>query len=354
MSADAEGQLAHAGSGRPVTLLRELALPAELDRVEGLYRETRIEAPPPGRFAWAYLANPAGVARVWGAEADGRLVGMAAVFPRRLRLAAGQDVVAWTTGDLSVDPVYRRQGIAQALREETRRAVNRGDAACLLTMPNEAASRVHDRVGFTHLGHMQRLVRPVSAPGPRWARALTRTIVDLALRPTGGTRLATHLLAASEDEAPTLAQVETLYDRMSHTLGTSLVRSAAYVEWRYLRNPRAAARLLLAFEGSRLRGYVAVVARNRSLYFRDWLADEPGVLQGLVAEATTLAAAEGRTWLSASALKGHRDLSVLQAAGFLARGAGTAVKVYAPATEAWAGVVLSPHAWYLTGGDPDI
>ena len=75
---------------------------------------------------------------------------------------------------------------------------------------------------------------------------------------------------------------------------------------------------------------------------------------GLVAEATLMATREGRAWLSASALESHRDLGVLRSAGFRARGEGTAVTVYARATEPWAASVLSPGGWYLTGGDPDL
>ena len=110
----------------------------------------------------------------------------------------------------------------------------------------------------------------------------------------------------------------------------------------------------MAYDGPGLRGYVAVVGRDRSLYLRDWLADDPDVLRGLVHAATSLAAAEGKLWLSASALESHRDLAVLRSAGFLARGQGTAVKVYTPPDAPWTSDVDSPGAWYLTGGDPDI
>src|SRR5690606_8027031 len=109
-----------------------------------------------------------------------------------------------------------------------------------------------------------------------------------------------------------------------------------YVEWRYLRNPRMATRLLVVRREGRVAGFGALVTRGRSLYLRDWLADDPDVLRGLVAEATLMAIREGRVWLSASALESHRDLGVLRSAGFRARGEGTAVTVYAPATEPWA------------------
>lgn len=333
--------------------VRELRLPDELERIMTLYGETR---PHPGsrkRFEWAYIENPAGQARVWGAEDGERLAAMAAVFPRRVRLACGRDIVGWTTGDLSVAPPYRRMGLASALREETRKAIDRGEAALLVALPNPAAARVHARAGFAPLGHMERMVRPVALPGMLATRRLSGALINCLLRPSQGLPLTTTLL---RHPAPIVAleAIEALYQRVSSVLGTSLVRSAEYLEWRYLRDPRADVQLMLAYDDDRLRGFLALTIRQRSMFVRDWLADDDGVLRGMIAAATRLCIDAGYCWLSMSALTGHRDVGVLRSAGFRHRGTGTAVTAYARPGAGWAHEVLTPTAWYLTGGDPDI
>lgn len=331
----------------------ELPLPESLERIAALHNANRAQPASLERFRWAYLENPDGQARVWGAEDEGTLVGVAAVFPRRLRLPTGDEALACTTGDLSVAPSHRRRGLASKLRARARAAVDAGESALLFAIPNPEAAGVHERAGFAHLGDMRRMVRVLAIPGPAFVRALTRWPVQRLVRGARGATLACTLVERATADA-SLSDVQRLYERIAPTLGISVVRSAPYLRWRFLDNPRSPARLLLGRQGSTLRAYAAIVDRARSFYVRDWLADDDDALRGLIAGAVALANAEGKAWLSVSALQDHPHLPILSSCAFRRRHDATAVKVYVPPAAPWRTAAGDARQWFLTGGDPDV
>src|SRR5688572_2425883 len=69
------------------------------------------------RFAWLYLQNPCGVARVWVAvDLDsGRTVGVAAAFPRTFHVA-GTERRVWVLGDFCFSNQSRSLGPALQLQ----------------------------------------------------------------------------------------------------------------------------------------------------------------------------------------------------------------------------------------------
>jgi len=333
--------------------IRPLELPAALDEVAAFHNANRSAPAPPRRFAWAYLENPDGMARGWGAYENDALVGIGMVFPRTIRLAGGRRVRAWTPGDLSVAATHRRRGIASRLRAATRDAVDAGEAALLFSIPNPQAAKVHDKVGLEQLGPMKRLVRPLAVPRPRVLRELTRRPVQWVIRGHAARPLPSRVLSrgAEVDELEALAG---LYEQAVPTTRASVVRSAAYLRWRFLDNERSPAQLLVARAGAQVVGYAALVDRGDSLYLRDWLVASSELLPALVASVVEQANRTRKAWLSLSALEGHPDLAVLAQCGFRTRADATDVKVYVPAAAPAYGPLRQAAGWWLTGGDPDI
>ena len=65
-----------------------------------------------GRFEWAYLKNPHGVAHVWLAKtAEGEVVGTSAAFPRQFRVR-GNPAMALVLSDFAIDSRFRSLGPA--------------------------------------------------------------------------------------------------------------------------------------------------------------------------------------------------------------------------------------------------
>ena len=332
--------------------IRELTLPDDLDRIAALHNANRQSPASRRRFEWAYLENPDGVARGWGAEDDGTLVGVAVVFPRQVRLPDGTRVRAWTPGDLSVSQTHRRRGIASRLRGATRAAVDAGDSALLFAIPNAQAAGVHEKAGYSPLGRLERFVRLLSLPGPSIVRRLTRRPVHWMFPGCPGGSPESRWVTAPDD--PALAQSSQLYDEVAAGLGASVVRSADYLRWRFLANPRTPARLLVTATAGRLQAWGAVVDRGDSMYLRDWLARDDEALRGLLTALTDHADAAGKVWLSAAALEAHPQATVLTRCGYRKRAEATAVKLYVPTSAPWREDVMRADQWWLTGGDPDV
>ena len=333
--------------------IRELTLPHDLDRIATLHNANRPAPASRRRFEWSYLENPAGMARVWAAEDEGVLVGVAAVFPRLVRLPDGTRVQAWTTGDLSVSPSHRRQGIASRLRGATRAAVDAGDSALLFAIPNAQAAGVHEKAGYWPLGSLERFVRLLALPGPALVRAASRWPVQWLWRGCDAAPLRTEVFTA-DAEMPALEEVSALYERAAPALGASVVRSAPYLRWRFLDNPRTPAHLLVVRSRGRVCGYAAVVDRGTSLYLRDWIVEDRETVPALLQAVAGLANQRRMAWISASALQDHPHVSTLLRCGFRRRPDATAVKLYVPASSPWRDAVQAAPQWYLTGGDPDV
>ncbi len=333
-------------------VISELRLPADLDRIRTLHNANRPAPAPRRRFEWAYLENPDGIARAWGAEEDGTLVGVAVVFPRRVRLPDGTRVRAWTTGDLSVSSSHRRQGIASRLRGATRAAVDAGDCALLFAIPNPQAAGVHEKAGYWQLGRLERFVRLLSLPGPPLVRRAMRRVVQWWLPGCAAAPVDASWIERGDD--PRLASLGALYESVSGGLRASVVRSEAYLRWRFLENPRTPARLLVTTRGGSTHAWGAVVDRGDSLYLRDWLARDDEAMRSLLTCLAGAADAEGKAWISAAVLEGHPHTAVLSGCGYRRRPEATDVKLYVPASTDWRAGVTHPQQWWLTAGDPDV
>src|SRR5258708_2691178 len=68
-------------------------------------------------FTWLYLRNPEGRALAWVAtdSETGKIIGMAAAFPRRVHYD-GRDVRSYVLGDFCIDSSQRSLGLAVTLQ----------------------------------------------------------------------------------------------------------------------------------------------------------------------------------------------------------------------------------------------
>ncbi len=197
---------------------REAALDL-LERVWG-------ERPNQRELAWWFDEHPAGPGLLTMERNGERAVGLASLSFLRCRAAGREQIVAMPL-QVATDPAERGKGIFGRLeRANEEEAAARG---CELgvTFPNDASRPIFlERLGWRELWRGRIWVRPPAVPSRR-----------------------------GELRIESLTRVPTEVERLGATANGQLV-DAAFLEWRYLRSPRAY-RILGAFRGDTLAGLLA-------------------------------------------------------------------------------------------------
>ncbi len=334
--------------------IREADVERDVELMAATLNANRKHTASLDRFRWLYHENPDGRARAWLAVDDrtGGIAGFTAVFPRRVRLRSGQQVLAWNCGDFSIHTRYRTGGVAIKLRRAARDAVDAGVTPFLYAHPNERMLPVHLKVGHSALGRMVRYARPLRL---NTGIAVLDTLSSAALR-LAGRDLTVRSAADCELIGPGELgeEFDALYDRVSPRLGTALVRDARYLDWRFRRTPVDSCELLALPASGRLRAYLAFVVRGDVVHVKDWLAEDSSALDAVWAACTHLARTRGAQSVSVIALETNGDLPRLRQFGFRERPDWSTAVTYAP--EGWPArdAVANAAAWYMTVGDRDI
>ena len=133
------------------------------------------------RYAKYYERNPLGppsffLARETESQA---YVGMAAVFPTRLRVF-GELVPGAISGDFAVDDGHRGFGPSVALQRAVVSALGENGLRCAYGYPNEHSEPIVKRVGYVDLGRLTRFVKVLRS----------RVVVERYIRSPGLARLA--------------------------------------------------------------------------------------------------------------------------------------------------------------------
>lgn len=143
---------------------------ADKDEIIELTQRVLPDSPGEARYDKYYERNPFGPPSIMLAREreSGRLVGMATLFPARLRVA-GESVAAAISADFAIDPDHRGFGPALALQRASLATVAEGGLMCAYGCPNPFSEPVVGRVGFKEVGQLTRFVKVLR----------TRLLVDL-------------------------------------------------------------------------------------------------------------------------------------------------------------------------------
>jgi len=310
------------------------------------------------RYDWLYRRNPFGKARAWVAwnEADGQMVGVAAAFPRPL-VVDGRPVAGWNLGDFAVDPRHRALGPAIRLQRALLDDVTRGGALAY-DHPSASMLAVYRWMKVEPAGHVVRYAKPLLLDGRLAGGVLGRLVSTPA---TALVRLADALgrprtTASAEAMGGRFgAAAEDLARRVGASCRVAALRSAAYLNWRYLDTPRGAHEVMAVIgSNDACEGFSVVRREGRHAVLRDLVAepDSPAVHALLRGVATELRRAGVQT-LSAPALETSPLVPVLRRWGFHPREA-TPFVVVTGSENPLRDVVGSGRHWLLTDGDRDV
>jgi hypothetical protein len=311
------------------------------------------------RFDWLYGGNPNGQAAAWIAldERRGETVGVASAFPRRATLA-GEAEHCWVLGDFCIHEQYRALGPALQLTRACLAAVDRGSVAFCLDFPSQSMMAIYRRLGIQAFGQMTRYVKvlswkrrleaAVSGRGTQALVGLLGTVVDRwpARRRgpvSGGTvTLEDRDCGAEFDELDRVNR-----DRASFYLD----RSAAYLNWRYRRNPLGRHEILVARQDGQLQGYAILAPPGLHATIADLVAASDTTAALLLEEAARLLAARSVVTLSMPVSSSHPAIPLLLRSGFRPRESSPVIRYYRRGFEPKG--TLSRDVWPILHGDRD-
>ena len=236
------------------------------------------------------------------------------------------------------------------LRRAARDAVDRGERPFLYAHPNDRMLPVHLRVGHFPLAQMIRFAKPLRLSNGGVVGALSGAVLRLA-----GLDWVTRVRDEVESvDGPLGTEFDELYDRAAPRLGTSLVRDATYLQWRFQGGPATQSEVLASRRGGRLSGYVAWSAQGNTAKIKDWVAIDPEAWNALF--VTLIGRARARRLQSASvtALETNPDLTRFKRIGFKRRPETSTAVSYAPEGRSYRPDVIQADAWFMTVGDRDI
>lgn len=333
------------------------------------------------RHRWLYRGNPHGAARTFVARhrESGRLVGCTSLFPRRV--AVGDDeVLAALGGDAYVAPEWRRRGLARRLHEASLAELG-GAIAFMFGPPAEANLRVLKRVGAREARTLRHLSCPLrgdfvrrwlaeraAAPEERAAplgRLAALVPLDLAAGAFEALRRAAALRFGVQRRRPLLRlaqadeRIDDLWRRARPRDAVAPLRDRAYLQWRFLDQPRGAATgavrvLALPSEGgeAQLGAYCVVEAKGCRLLVHDLLAEGTPDVVALGEALQDLGRQEGLDLVSLRLDQGGPYVGALLFCGFLPTRHPVPFQILAPAGSALADRAARTP-WLFTLGDED-
>lgn len=302
--------------------------PQQRDDVRGLMAEVWGESASAEDFDWWYERNPTGP-RLLSLVLDGdRVAGASGMSLYRVRLGGEESLVAFAL-DAATHADYRGKGLWSVLELHNEQECARAGAAAVLGFPNPVSGPILvGKLGWRHLARLR-----------LWARPLSLRASESTWRDGGGDTLARFD-----------AEAEDVYRRASTRWTNHVVRSADYLNWRFVDSPRPY-RILAARRDGRLQGW-AVVTHKR------FQGRAVGVVADLVARddrsASSLLRRAARSVRAQAlvALVSRPERGRYLAAGFVPTHKAIRFigKPLAPDVE----LAADRDAWHLVLGDADI
>jgi hypothetical protein len=339
------------------------ALPVA-ETLTGLWRRN-LHIPPridlTARLRWYYVDAPEGPGRVMllvATTADGEaVVGCEGIGVRRFAVAGQPGPVrAALLGDLAVDRAHRTLMPALNLVRAGRAAAR--ELPLHYGFPNAAAAPLFERAGYRKLGTVTRWVRVL-----RHARYVKRVLANRTLARASGAlldaaRLAEAAVAAVSSSPLRLERladvddrVDRLWDAAHRQWGVIAWRGAAFLRWRFLREPASRCEIVCLCEPRtrELRAYAVLEPDDDVTHIRDFLGVSARDVARLLDEVALRLYRRGAAAMSVSFLGAPRVEALLRSRHFMASPAERVVFA-----DAAPGVTIpAAERWYLTDADED-
>ena len=312
--------------------------PAPLDshkaELIGLFRQFLDPNFDEGRFNWSYRQNPYGHARAWLAHdgEKGVAIGAAAAFPRKFHFDVGPRL-GWVLGDFCIAEQYRSIGPAVQLQRACLEAIEPPFEFCY-DFPSRSMTAVYRRLGIETTSCLIRWAKPLRIEDKlttivrsrRTAIAFSR-IANVVLN-SRGWKGAKEACDIEIYNGPFGEEFTALDESLTGMRGTRAVRTAAYLNWRYMAAPRGPHLVLGARKKGALVGYLVARQGPEDARIVDLASvEDPAVVARLLDSGTQEMALRGAATVSLAVAKEHPWNTVFRRAGFRPREASPIVVV---------------------------
>ncbi len=315
---------------------------------------------PERNLGWGYVDNPFSSGRIWRLIADGRIVGVAGIVLRRLKV--GDTVVlVGRLGGLAIEPEHRSLGPALMLQRAVIDERGHEGLAAVYTSSPGSLVQVTARAGYRELLTLTRHVRLLDAR-PALARRLgTRWPVRaLASVATAALRMATvpvwRRFAVTEIEAFD-ERFDDLWVRAAPHYGVTTERTARFLAWRFRENPVDISFTTLGMirpGERRLRGYATCSEESGVVSIVDILAEDTGAsLQAMLACVSGWARARGAMSVTVKCAAAGTLGIALRRCGFFERADDHALTIMVSplADSARNSLFTTPGQWHFLAAD---
>jgi GNAT superfamily N-acetyltransferase len=282
------------------------------------------------RFDWLYLKGPHGKATAWIATdaADGRLVGAAAAFPRRM-YADNAATVGCVLGDFFVASEYRSLGPAVQLQRACLGSVGSQTFALGYDFPAMTMLPVYKRLAKSPEDKLVRLAKPLRADRKIRERVKMPLLADglalaanTVLRSIDRNSTNGHSCEISLLDGPCGQEFTALASAIGSQYGICTERSADYLNWRFRNHFSRHYELLTARRENRLVAYLVYAHDSEDAEIADLFGvNEPNVLTGLIAAAVARLREKNVVTVNAPLLASHPWVPLFQKLGFRERDA---------------------------------
>jgi hypothetical protein len=279
------------------------------------------------RFDWLYLRNPSGQARAWTALNEaGQIVGAAAAFPRLMwvdrTLRRG-----WVLGDLCVAPHSRSMGPALLLQRACLKSLATDEDPIWFDFPSRSMMAIYRRLGISATAHHVRYSKlfRIDKKAEKYIsnksvrRGVSR-LANLALRFQRLPYKVPRGLEVTAHDGVFGEEFTALDSATADSLTIRGLRTAEYLNWRYLENPFSRYRVVVARHGAQLLGYAVLEISESNWILADFQAIDEGVtIPSLLRHLDRLAEGCGADSISAPIMESATIVKHFRAAGFYVR-----------------------------------
>ena len=310
------------------------------------------------RFDWLYFQSPYGAARAWVVcnGADGVVVGAAAAFPRKIYLD-GTEKIGWVLGDFCLEEEYRSLGPAVQLQRACLDAVASPFEFCY-DFPSQGMMAVYKRLGVHQTGCVVRWAKPLRVE-QKLEPIVRSKVIARTLGVLGNAVLARRGYKGEQNQCDVALHegaCEEEFNMLDRKLGLGpgvrSVRSAEYLNWRYLAHPSQPHEILTARREGALVGYVVLANDSKVANIVDLLAvEEPAVIARLLSAAVERMRRRGAATANLIAGDEHPWTNIFERAGFRRR--ETSPIVVCAGEKAMLAETSFQRNWYLMQGERD-
>lgn len=338
--------------------IRRANLTADRRQLIEFYRRNLTPHSDDRRFEWLYCACPHGDAHAWLAYTDDQVVvGGAGAFPRKFYVD-GHETAGFVLGDFCVDFEHRSLGPSLQLQRACLAGIRVAPYEFFYDFPSNKMMAVYRRLNLSSGSNIVRWAKPLRSER-RIERAIGSNSISRSLSAVANAVLTRRGWRGNRESCETAlhqgncTEEFTTFDQsLRARKGVNTVRSAEYLNWRFLSHPIAEHAIITARQNAWLVGYIVLSFGAEAASIVDLnCVEDPSVVARLLAAAIAHLRSLGAWTISLSAIEAHPWNAIFERAGFRRReeapmifnmfaGNGTRDSAF-------------HHRWFLMSGERD-